>query len=89
MDIKTKVTLQYLMKKSKTIVDLKWKINKFITNGDVSFLGHDVKTLNQLIDVAKSKEMCDKSDIIIGINRVEPCETAKKLKIKKLKRDGE
>jgi hypothetical protein len=57
MDVKTKITLQYIVDTASSEVDLKWKLNKFITNGDVSFLGHNVKELNQLIKEAEDNEI--------------------------------
>ena len=83
MDIKTRVTLQFLMKSSKTMVDLQWKMNKFINNDDVSFLGHAVKQLNEQISLAESMAKVKECDTILSITRSEPCETAKKLKITK------
>jgi len=88
MDIKTKTTLKYLMETCKTTVDLKWKMNKFIENGDVSFLGNNVKILNQRIELAESIEKVNSTDMIISINR-NPCETAQILKITKNKYKGD
>jgi hypothetical protein len=87
MDIKTKTTIKYILENSTTMVDLKWKLGKFVENGDVSFLGHSVKELNERIDWAESKDRVMKSDFIISITKTEPCETATRLNIKKVKRD--
>ena len=54
MDDKTRITLQFLMKSAKSDVDLKWKLNKFIDTGDLSFLGHSIKELNKLIENEKT-----------------------------------
>lgn len=88
MDIETKTTLKYLMETCKTTVDLKWKMNKFIDNGDLSFLGNTIKVLNERIDRAKTIEIVNSSDMIIGINGIS-CETAQKLKITKNKYIGD
>ena len=88
MDIKTKTTLKYLMETCKTTVDLKWKMNKFIESGDVSFLGNTVKILNARIELAESIEKVNSTDMIISINR-STCETAQNLKITKNKYKGD
>jgi hypothetical protein len=64
------------------MVDLQWKMNKFINSDDVSFLGHGIKQLNEQIALAESMEAVKKTDIILSINKA-PCDTAKKLKITK------
>jgi hypothetical protein len=82
MDVKTKTTLKYLMETCKTSVDLKWKMNKFIENGDVSFLGNNIKQLNERISWAESIAKVNECDMIVGITRSEPtegCETRIKL----------
>ena len=43
------------MNSAKTDIDLKWKMNKFIENGDVSFLGHGIKDLNEQIKKAEDE----------------------------------
>lgn len=83
MDIKTRVTLQFLMKSSKTMVDLQWKMNKFINNDDVSFLGHGIKQLKEQISLAESVAKVNECDMILSITRSEQCDTAKTLKITK------
>jgi hypothetical protein len=70
------------METAKTEVDLKWKLNKFINSGDVSFLGHSVKRLNNRISLAESKGIVDSADSIVSITK-SPCETAQKLNVKK------
>ena len=55
MDIRTKITLKFIMNSAKTDIDLKWKMNKFIENGDVSFLGHGIKDLNEQIKKAEDE----------------------------------
>lgn len=70
------------METAKTEVDLKWKLNKFINSGDVSFLGHSIKRLNDRISLAESKDIVDSADCIVSINKSQ-CETAQKLKITK------
>ena len=72
------------METAKTEVDLKWKMNKFIDNGDVSFLGKSIGILNQRISLAESKDIVDSTNCIVSINRSQ-CETAQKLKITKNK----
>lgn len=85
MDTKTKITLQFIMETAKTEVDLKWKLNKFIESGDVSFLGHSLKQLNYRISLAESMDKVNSVDCIVSITK-EQCETAKKLNLQRLKR---
>lgn len=49
MDVKTTITLKFIVKHSTSLVDLKWKLNKFLESGDVSFLGNLVKELKEEI----------------------------------------
>ena len=44
-----KLTLEFIVKHSSSEIDLKWKLNKYIKTGDLSFLGIYVKELNQKI----------------------------------------
>jgi len=64
-------------------------MNKFITNGDVSYLGHSIKDLNSRIEIAESMEKVEECDMILSVNRSNPCETAEKLKITRNKFKGD
>lgn len=86
IDIKTKTTLQFIVDKSTSIVDLKWKLGKYIKDGDLSFLGHTIKELNERIHLAESMDKVNSSDIILSIT-TSTCETAEKLNIKKTNRE--
>lgn len=75
------------MENATRVEDLKWKLKKFIDNGDVSFLGHSIKQLKERISLAESMDVVNSSDIILSVTRSEPCETVKNLKITRVKRD--
>jgi len=56
MDEATRITIEYLVDTAKSDIDLKWKLKKYLyVNpktgewGDLSFLGHAKKALNNLI----------------------------------------
>jgi hypothetical protein len=49
MDDKSKITLQFILDNTNTETDLRWKLGKFIKNGDTSYLG-----------TIKSKELNEK-----------------------------
>lgn len=53
MSIEEKVTLKFILGSSKSEVDLRWKLGKYIENGDVSFLGNKVIDLNKEIKDSK------------------------------------
>jgi len=54
MNIEDKVTLNYIIKTSKTDIDLRWKLGKYIENGDVSFLGKSIEDLKkEIIDASR------------------------------------
>lgn len=52
-----KITIKFLLDNCKTEIDLRWKLKKFVNNGDVSYLGHRQTELNQLIEEGKGKEI--------------------------------
>lgn len=49
MSVEEKITLKFILESSKSEIDLRWKLGKYIENGDVSFLGNKVIDLNKEI----------------------------------------
>jgi hypothetical protein len=43
------ITIQYLIDTSRDCIDLKWKLGKYVSDGDLSFLGHNKKELQEKI----------------------------------------
>lgn len=56
MKLQDKITIQFIIDTSSSLIDLKWKLNKFLKNGDVSYLGHLKFDLNNKIKQALDKE---------------------------------
>lgn len=48
-DDKVKIILNYIIDNSSSEVDLKWKLKRFISSGDVSFLGNSISKLKTLL----------------------------------------
>jgi hypothetical protein len=52
MTTEEQTTIQHLIDTSKTCVDLKWKLGKYVATGDLSFLGSNKKELQEKIKKA-------------------------------------
>jgi hypothetical protein len=54
MEEDDKIRLQFILDNTQSDVDLRWKLGKFINNGDLSYLGQPkTKELNELLNVEK------------------------------------
>ena len=45
-----KLTLNFIMKESRSEMDLRWKLGKYINSGDLSYLGTSIIDLKKEID---------------------------------------
>lgn len=55
MTLEERETIKFILDTSRTEIDLRWKLGKFVKNGDVSFLGKNVSKLNERIRKVKSE----------------------------------
>lgn len=55
MTLEERETIKFILNTSRTEIDLRWKLGKFVKNGDVSFLGKNVSKLNERIRKVKSE----------------------------------
>jgi len=56
MTLEDKETIQFILDDCKSLIDLRWKLSKYVKNGDVSFLGKDKSKLNKRIEDLKDKD---------------------------------
>lgn len=61
-DDKLKIVLKFIVDNAKSESDLKWKLNKFIERGDVSFLGHSVRDLKMLLKASEEENNIEEND---------------------------
>jgi hypothetical protein len=48
-DEKLKIVINYILENASSDIDLKWKLNKYLQTGDVSFLGNKIIELKSLL----------------------------------------